>query len=103
VTPTHPDDEAFGAVFGVPLPSLLRYKISVMLNDRLSRAAAATGATYLDLWQRTMRGRHIRPEFALDVCHVNDRGALATMSCVMENLRARGTEVEAGVEALAPS
>ena len=89
VAPTHPDDQAWQSAIGFFAPAMLRYKVSLMINDRLARAAEATGTDFIDLWPDAMDGASMRPEFALDVCHVNGRGALTTINRVVERLNAR--------------
>lgn len=86
VTPAHPDDQAFQAAMGFFAPAMLRYKVSAMINARLALAAEATGAHFIDLWRFATDGMFGRPEFTLDGCHTNDRGALTTINCVVEIL-----------------
>jgi hypothetical protein len=87
LAPTNADDEAFAKVFGVPCPAELRYKVGLVLNERLRAACERAGVPFLDLWPQTTEGPWLRREHVLDGAHFNDRAALLTMARVLETVR----------------
>jgi hypothetical protein len=83
IAPANRDDEAFSRVLGFASRAELRYKVQVLLNDRLRTASERAGVPFLDLWPETTDGPWIRDDVMLDAAHFNHRGALLTMERVL--------------------
>jgi hypothetical protein len=80
------DDAPIADHFGVRVPLRVRKCVLRRINQSLADVCRRTSSVFLDVWDYTADADVLRPEYAHDAFHTNERTALITLKRVMREL-----------------
>ncbi len=83
------DDEALTRTWQFASRPHLRYKVAMLMNERMAAVAAETGARFIDLWNEMTINGVFDERFELDHMHTNKEAAFLAVERILDDIQIR--------------